>query len=126
MAKILVVDDAKDLLLFLSELLKMKGHEVKTASSKNEMNSQLALFTPDCILLDVWINGENVRGACIEIKANNIYRNIPVILLSSDPELLKDHEQCEADDVLQKPFDINAVVNKINKLLIRPLSNTQA
>jgi DNA-binding response OmpR family regulator len=118
MAKILLVDDAKELLVFLSALLTMKDHEVKTASSINEMNSQLALFIPDLILLDVWLNDENTRGVCKEIKANELYRNIPVILLSSDPELLKDYEQCDADDILQKPFDINNVVDMIKKFLM--------
>ena len=117
MAKILVVDDAKDLLLFLSELLKMKGYEVTTALSKNEISDQLALSVPDCILLDVWLNDENVTFVCKEIKANDRYKNIPVILLSADPELLKDYQQCGADDILQKPFDISMVVDKINKLL---------
>jgi len=117
MANILIVDDAKELLLFLSELLKMKGYEVKTASSKSEMNSELALCVPDILLLDVWLNDENASMLCKEMKANNLHINIPVILLSSDPELLKDYEQCGADDILQKPFDINTVVDKINKLL---------
>ena len=124
MAKILVVDDAKDLLLFLSELLKMKGFEVATALSEKEMESQLALSIPDLVLLDVWLDNKNASELCIEMKANDLYRHIPVILLSSDPELLKDHEKCGAADILQKPFDINTVVDKINGLLVEPLSST--
>ena len=118
MAKILIVDDAADLAYFLLTLLEKKGYDVKTVPSFHKLKKELGSFTPDIILLDVMLYGENGRNICKIIRANIQYIQTPIILLSASPEWLRDYKECGADDFLEKPFNIDTLVLKIEKLLV--------
>ncbi|MGH2566249.1 MAG: response regulator [Ginsengibacter sp.] len=116
MANILLVDDSEDLLEILSTFLKMKGYEVESALSQEKAKNTLSTFIPDVILLDVRINGHDGRELCKEIK-EKYDPNIPIILLSASPELLKDYEECKADDIIEKPFNLATVIEKVNSAI---------
>jgi DNA-binding response OmpR family regulator len=115
MAKILIVDDSVDLVDMLSILLKMNDHEVVAANTKTAMNKVMITFQPDVILLDVLIRDGNGRDICKEIKESD--NKVSIILMSANPKLIKDHQKCKADDVIEKPFDIKTVVEKVNRLI---------
>ncbi len=117
MPKVLIVDDSPDLLDFLSLFLKVKKYDVETATSKAQIEDSLPFFVPDIILLDVRLHGEDGREICKYIKSKTPYKHIPIILLSASPELLKDYRECKACDVIEKPFDIQTVLEKINNQL---------
>ena len=116
MAKILVADDQADLLQLVDTILTMAGHHVVTAKSREEFLSRLSSLKPDVIILDVMIGADNGRDICREIKAAE-HKHIPVILYSANPELLESYEECAADDVLHKPFEIKLLVDKVNRVL---------
>lgn len=117
MAKILVVDDSNDLLEVFTFFLKRKGYEVKSASSKDTVKSALSVFIPDLILMDVILDGGDGRELCKEIKEKN--KNIPIILISGNPEFLKDYEECKADAIIEKPFNLAEVTMKVNEVLAK-------
>ena len=79
---------------------------------------KLETFQPDLILLDIVLEHIDGRDLCKEIKANTLYKKIPVILISANPDFLKGYSEWEANDVIEKPFGINNVIAKINKHLI--------
>jgi len=113
MARVLIVDDSNDLRDFLSTLLRYKKFEVSTATSKTDVFSSLSFFRPDIILLDVRLKRECGRALCRQIKMAPAGKNTAVILLSASPDLLENYIDCDADDILEKPFDINALMDKI-------------
>ena len=115
MRRILIVDDSKELLEFFSLLLTGKGYKVRTACNKATLMLQLTDFIPHIILLDVMLGGDNGREICHAIKKSTDGKNIHIILLSASPELLHNHTECDADDVIEKPFDIATVIKKIEK-----------
>ena len=43
--------------------------------------------------------------------------NIPIVLLSVSPELLKTFEECKADDIIETPFDLETVHERIKDVL---------
>jgi len=57
--KVLVVDDSKTELLFMTNLLKKKGMQVRTAENAEEAFIRLAEEKPDLILMDVVMPGQN-------------------------------------------------------------------
>ena len=120
MAKILLVDDSQDLQECFSALLKFKHHETNSASSGNTLRLALNNFKPDLILMDVKLSGESGRTLCNKLKEDAATSAIPVILISANPDLLADPEQCHADDILEKPFNIDTLYKKINKFLHTP------
>lgn len=117
MKKILVVDDYEELLHMFTMLLTINGYETQTASSKDKLLNGLSDFEPDLILLDVVLNGANGRDLCRDIKTRCLPKKVGVILVSAYPDLLKNYEECDADEVIEKPFSIQEVIDKINKVL---------
>jgi DNA-binding response OmpR family regulator len=117
MARILIIDDSEELLTILSLILQKHGHETRTANNKNNLSYLISSFLPEVILLDVILNRINGRRLCNEIKRTDIGKNIPVILMSASPDLLRNYNSCKADDILEKPFDITTIDEKINALL---------
>ena len=57
--KVLVVDDSKTELMFLTDLLQKKGMQVRTAENADEAFRRLAEEKPDLILMDVVMPGQN-------------------------------------------------------------------
>ena len=75
-------------------------------------------FHQTWMLLDVKLNGKDGRDLCKEIQ-EKFNKEIPVILISANPELLKDHKECLVVDIIEKPFDIKTVTDKINIALCK-------
>ena len=119
MAKILVVDDSSDLLELFSMILNRRGHKVKSIVSGDKLNETISLFEPDLILLDVLLRQENGRDMCRKIKEEN--KVLPIVLISANPNLLKDFEECEADAIIEKPFEMQTVMTTVDKLLEKAL-----
>lgn len=117
MANILIVDDSKDLQECFSALLSFKNYTVETASSGSTLYNAMLTFRPDLVLMDVKLRAENGRNLCSHLKQSSGTSDIPVILISANPELLHDYRQCSADDVLEKPFGMDVLCEKIEKLL---------
>ena len=57
--KILLVDDSKTELHHLSELLGKRGFEVRTAENGEDAMKRLGEETPDLILMDMLMPGQN-------------------------------------------------------------------
>ncbi|HTC01127.1 MAG TPA: response regulator [Ferruginibacter sp.] len=112
MARILIVEDYLDLVNFFSVFLEREGFEVKGISSTKGIESNINHFNPDLVLLDVMFG----IGICKEIKQMN--KAIPIILMSTNPKLLENYIEYNADDIIEKPFDNDEVLNKINNILI--------
>ena len=117
MAKILIVDDSEMFIALLSETLTQLNFEVEVAMSKREMVHNLLASIPDLILLDIRLSGEDGRKMCRDLKANSSYRDIPVILISGSLDLLETFAEYQADDFIEKPFNRDDLIGKINKIL---------
>ena len=124
MAKILVVDDDRNLLYLFPLLLEREGHIVETVSSKDTVNSTLSTFLPDLIILDIWLQRVDGRKLCKEIKEKHD-SNIPVILMSASVKLLNDYAAWNADAGIEKPFDIHVLNKTINEVLSRYQNNSK-
>jgi DNA-binding response OmpR family regulator len=115
MIKILIAEDFLELQVFFVMFLKMNNYDVRSASSKKEVNEVLNEFSPDLILLDIMLGADDGREICKDIKFMD--ENISVILLSAHAKLLEDYNECGADDVIEKPFENDTLLNKIKNLL---------
>jgi DNA-binding response OmpR family regulator len=117
MARIIIVDDYQDLQDFFKALLELNHFDVRSAGSEKELNSLLEFFVPDLILLDVMLGADSGIKICKHLKGK--YKEIAVILISANPKLLINYQDCKADDIIEKPFDMHVVLDKINKLLAK-------
>ena len=81
--KVLIVDDSKTELLFLSELLQKIGMQVRTAENADEAFKRLAEEKPDLILMDVVMPGQNGFQLTRAISRDPQYADVPIIMCTS-------------------------------------------
>ena len=115
---VLVVDDSKTELMYLSGLLKKSGLSVRTAENAEEAFRRLEEAKPDLILMDVVMPGQNGFQLTRAITRNPLYSDIPIIMCTS-----KNQETDRvwgmrqgARDYIAKPVDPNELRTKINAL----------
>ncbi|MGL5943580.1 MAG: two-component system response regulator [Waterburya sp.] len=118
-AKILVVDDQPENLHLLSDALTSDKYDVKGV-----VNGEMALMVansviPDLILLDVVMPGLNGYEVCEKLKENPLTQNIPIIFLSASNDPVDRVKALSAGgvDYIDKPFQINEVLVRINNQL---------
>jgi twitching motility two-component system response regulator PilH len=80
---ILLVDDSKTELHYLSDLLLKRGFSVATAEGADEAMRRLAERRPDLILMDVVMPGTNGFQLTRTITRDPRYADIPVIMCTS-------------------------------------------
>jgi twitching motility two-component system response regulator PilH len=81
--KILVVDDSKTELHFLSDLLVKRGYAVRTAENGEEALRRLGEDKPDLILMDVVMPGQNGFQLTRTITRDPRFADVPVIMCTS-------------------------------------------
>jgi CheY-like chemotaxis protein len=79
---ILVVDDEKDIVEFLTQLLEDNGYEVRSARDGLEGMKRVEETRPDLILLDLQMPEETGTGLYRKLQHKKEYKNIPVIVIS--------------------------------------------
>ena len=77
--KILLVDDSKTELHYLSELLGKRGYAVRTAENGEEAMRRLGEDTPDLILMDVVMPNLNGFQATRTISKDPKTSHIPIV-----------------------------------------------
>ena len=112
--KILIVDDERAILKVLSIKLKISGYEVTTALSGEEALELVNSAKPDIMLLDVIMPGVDGFEVLQKLRPSH---QLPVIVLSARPENAAKALSLGADDFLNKPFDVNELLKKIEEVL---------
>jgi len=112
---ILLVDDSRTELHFLSDVLTRRGFVVRTASNGEEALRRIAEEKPDLILMDVVMPGQNGFQLTRTITRDPQYADVPVIMCTS-----KNQETDKvwgmrqgARDYVVKPVDPDELVEKI-------------
>ena len=113
MKKILVVDDDKSILEVVELILSSSGYDVKTYTTGYDVLSVVDIYDPDLVLLDINLPYKTGTEICNELKA--ISNHPPIILFSAEP--IRSFYECDADDFIQKPFEVKHLIAVINSHL---------
>ena len=119
-AKILVVDDNQDLLDFIKESLSGAFSDIITTTSGNKaLNIVRSGKLPDIIVSDINMQDGDGFRLCSEIKGNDKFSHIPVLLLTArgEEQSQSDSYRAGADAFLPKPFEIDTLMDLIKSLL---------
>jgi CheY-like chemotaxis protein len=113
---ILVVDDDFGIADALSDVLSEEGFAVSVVRNGKDALKRVAEHRPDAILLDAMMP---VMDGCTflrQLRSMEPYRTIPVVMMSAAaPSSLAPN--CRADAFLRKPFDLDALLQKLRELL---------
>ena len=119
-AKILMIDDEKDLCFFVKANLEIVGnYEVFTATSGKEGLRTAAWNKPDVILLDVMMPGMDGFEVLKKLKSEVKTASIPVIMLTAkaDDESKMRAAGLYGDDYLIKPVEFKTLKFGIDSVL---------
>jgi len=81
--KVLVIDDSKTIRRTAETLLTKEGCEVFTAVDGFDALSKIADHQPDIVFVDIMMPRLDGYQTCSLIKHNKVFKQIPVIMLSS-------------------------------------------
>ncbi|HVN94879.1 MAG TPA: response regulator [Syntrophorhabdaceae bacterium] len=115
-ARILVIDDEKQIRLMLKMALAGYGYEVAEAASAQEGLNQTAIFHPDLIILDLGLPDQS--GVEV-IKRLREWTRTPIIVLSvrEDEEDKIGALDVGADDYVTKPFNMGELLARLRVAL---------
>ncbi|MDP4285939.1 MAG: response regulator [Bacteroidota bacterium] len=114
MKRVLIVDDNNDILWVVGLILKKYGFDVITTLKGEEVLAKTKTFSPQLILLDVFLSGIDGIEVCNQLKSAPETKDIPVIMFSAHTDFKELKKFCKADDFVSKPFDAGELVQKIN------------
>ena len=121
---IYVVEDEEDILELLRFHLLNQDFEVSTALSGEEAVREIPEKSPDLVLLDLMLPGQDGLEVCRALKGDPKTVGIPVIMLTAkgeESDIVKGLE-LGADDYVTKPFGIKVLIARLKAALRRRTS----
>jgi len=122
--RILVVDDEPDYASIVQTNLESEGFEVEVAYDGNEGLAKVKANPPDLIVLDVMMPDKDGYKMCDELKNDEQYCDIPVIMLtavgdhvSSTRYSHREGRSMAADDYLPKPASAEQILESVKRLI---------
>jgi twitching motility two-component system response regulator PilG len=115
--KVMVIDDSKTIRRTAETLLKKEGCEVVTATDGFEALAKIADEKPDIIFVDIMMPRLDGYQTCALIKNNQVFRDTPVVMLSSKDGLF-DRARGRivgSDQYLTKPFTKDELLGAIRQ-----------
>lgn len=120
MARIVIVDDDDLITEIATVSLKRGGHMVSSVDHGDD--AMLAIFEsePDLLILDYGLPGRTGMKILREVRALPMAANMPVMMLTSRHGKLHmlAAERDGADDYVTKPFDADALLERVEALLL--------
>lgn len=121
MADIIVVEDNEEIGGLLSDFLEAEGYDTYLAVSGEEGIEIYESEGAKLIILDIMLPGMDGFSVCKKIRDNS---NTPIIIVSAKSE--KDDKLngllLGADDYIEKPYDIDILLAKVNGIFKRRYS----
>jgi len=120
MKKIMVVDDNPDIILSIKSGLEVVAgdYEIIGAESGEKCLELLETEIPDLILLDIMMPEMSGWETFDKLKGNESWGKIPVVFLTVRTDrVAKNAGGFLGDDYIEKPFDVDNLKGRIDKIL---------
>jgi two-component system phosphate regulon response regulator PhoB len=114
--KVLIIENDRDIRHIVEYVLEDNGFETLSMAEPTDL-STIIPFAPDVIMLDEFVNSKPGHRLCRKIKQVPALASIPVIILSTAHDIELIATECQANDHIAKPFDIDEIVNKVVRLV---------
>ena len=119
--KVLLIEDEQNIIEAVSFILSRDGWDVKTHSNGHDAMEAVRRRTPDVPIcdLDVMLPGKSGFDILQEIRADEGFSEVPVLMLSARGQT-KDKEMAEragANQYMTKPFSNSEVLDAIRALV---------
>ena len=121
MARILVIEDERDLQDILAYNLRQAGHEVLQATRGKDGTALARRERPELVILDLMLPDTTGTEVCKDLQQTPATRGIPVIMLTAKGEEVDRIVGFEvgAADYVVKPFSMRELLLRVNAVLGR-------
>ena len=115
--RIFIVDDEAPVRDALTEVFQLEGFQVEAFPDGDSFLNALAGSSPDCVLLDVHMPGKS--GVEVLSSLNQKQFSVPVFVISGQGDIptAVNCVKLGAFDFIEKPFDMDTVVQRVNEAL---------
>jgi two-component system phosphate regulon response regulator PhoB len=123
-ARVLVVEDERDIAALVAYHLTKEGYRVRTAEGGIEALEAMAAERPDLVLLDLMLPGFSGYEVLSELRRRPELADLPVVVLTArrdEADRVKGLE-LGADDYVTKPFSPRELVLRVGAVLRRAQS----
>ena len=118
--KALIVDDDEELVELIRDVLDSDGRfEVRVANNGFDAGMMVREYRPDILVLDVMLPDINGREVCQRVRQDTTLEDVKIICISGmvEKDKIAELKEAGADDFLQKPFEIEQLVERMCALL---------
>ena len=124
--KIFIIEDEPSIIQLVQHNLEKNGFIVSSSLNGNDGLKELKKFQPDLLLLDWMLPDLSGIEICKNIRKDNSFKNLPVIMLTAKGEEEDKIKGLDSgvDDYLTKPFSFNELMARIKAVLRRSNPNT--
>jgi two-component system, OmpR family, alkaline phosphatase synthesis response regulator PhoP len=119
--KILIVEDEHDVIKLLKYNLEKEGFKVNYTSDGSLVLAEIRRDEPDLVILDLMLPGLDGLEICRQIRRNEKYTALPLLMLTARGEEADRVVGLEmgADDYVTKPFSMRELIARVRALLRR-------
>jgi excisionase family DNA binding protein len=118
--KVLVVDDDQDLVDLIVDVLEKDGRfEVRSVNNGFAAGVMVKEYHPDLLVLDVMLPDINGKQVCQLVRADKSMDDVRIICISGmvEADKVEDLKAAGANDFLQKPFEVETLIDRMCGLL---------
>lgn len=117
--RILIVEDQADVAQLIDVVLKGEGYTVAIARDGAQGLMLARDWKPDLILMDIMLPGVDGGTLIARLRQEEETAELPIIAMSASRTLRDRTGELEADALLSKPFDVDALLVQVQFLLTR-------
>jgi len=113
---VLIVEDDREIMEVLTDLLEAEGYRVATGVNGGALNTAFA-DPPDLVLLDLMMPVMDGAEVCRRLNADPRTERVPVVFLTAMPPNLVASRLngCAYDRVIHKPFSIDEILEVVQE-----------
>src|SRR5215468_10709450 len=128
MRKVLVVDDSLSVRKVVEKALEVRGLQVLAAATGAEAISMIDRDRPDVVICDVILPDKEGYQICEYVRAHPAIGATPVLLISGidNGTVQARAAEVRSDEVMFKPFSVEDLVRRVDKLLGGRTNGTKA
>ncbi|GAB4136753.1 MAG: response regulator [Planctomycetaceae bacterium] len=118
--KALIVDDDEELVELIRDVLEADGRfDVRVANNGFDAGMMVKEYRPDILVLDVMLPDINGKEVCQRVRSDSSLDDVKIICISGmvEKDKIDDLKEAGANDFMQKPFEIEQLVDRMCELL---------
>ena len=116
----LIVDDDEELVELIRDVLEADGRfDVRVANNGFDAGMMVKEYRPDILVLDVMLPDINGKEVCQRVRSDSSLDDVKIVCISGmvEQDKVAELHEAGANDFLQKPFEIDALIDRMCRLL---------